>query len=339
MKKKARLICLAATLVVAVTFVLVGFLAQPDTARSAEPIVLKAVTAWPKPVTDNQAFFLFVDIVNEKVAKEAPGALEIKYLGGPEAVKTMEQPQALQTGVIDMCFTTTAYYTSILPEVDAVKLSAFTASQERTNGAWAYLNSLHEKVGIYYLARLGLDTKFHLYLKKPINKATLKGLNIRVSPMYLQGVKALGGNPVVIPPTDVYTSLERGVVDGYCWPAFGIKDWGWDKLTKYVVDPGFYVVPNPVLMNLKTWNKLPKNLQDLLTAAAIEAEKQATAHFAKLAVADRPMLIKEGIKVITLSPTESKKFIKAFYDPAWEDILKKSPKVGAELKKLLTKKM
>jgi TRAP-type C4-dicarboxylate transport system substrate-binding protein len=336
MKRKRQLFFQVLTLVFAVISVFLVSLAQPDMARG-EPIVLKAVTAWPKPVTDNQAFFIFKELVEKKVAEKYPKELEIKYLGGPEAVKMPEQVHALQTGVIDMCFTTTAYYLSVLPEVDAIKLSAFKASEERTNGAWAYLNSLHEKVGIYYLARLGLDVKFHLYLKKPIETANLKGLNIRVSPMYLQGIKALGGNPVVIPPTEVYTGLERGVVDGYCWPAMGIRDWGWEKQTKYVVDPGFYIVPNPVLVNLKTWKKLPKKFKALLTDAAVEAEKKAAEHFAKLAEEDRPMLLKAGLKVIELSPAEKEKFLKAFYDPAWEDILKKSPKAGAELKKLLTK--
>ena len=335
MKKKERLFVQGFTLFFALIFVSLVLLAQPDRARS-ESYVLKAVTAWPKPVTDNKAFFIFVDLLEKKVAEKYPGELKINYVGGPEAVKTMEQAHALQTGLIDMCFTTTAYYTSVLPEVDAVKLSDFPAWQERQRGAWAYLNDLHEKLGIYYLARLGLDVKFHLYLIKPIKAADLKGLNIRVSPMYLQVVKALGGNPVVIPPTEVYTGLQRGVVDGYCWPAMGIKDWGWEKLTKYVVDPGFYRVPNPLLVNLKTWNKLPKKLIYLLTETAVEAEKKAAEVFEGLVKEDRPMLLKEGIKVIELPPAERQKFLKAAYDPAWADIIRKNPSVGAELKKLLT---
>jgi TRAP-type C4-dicarboxylate transport system substrate-binding protein len=336
MTKKKRLLFQVFVLTIAVILGSLVLLAQPDRARS-ESYVLKAITAWPKPVTDNKAFFIFVDLLEKKVAATYPGELKINYVGGPEAVKTMEQIHALQTGVIDMCFTTTAYYTSVLPEVDAVKLSDFPAWQERQRGAWAYLNDLHEKVGIYYLARLGLDVKFHLYLIKPIKTADLKGFNIRVSPMYLQVVKALGGNPVVIPPTEVYTALQRGVVDGYCWPAMGIKDWGWDKLTKYVVDPGFYRVPNPLLVNLKTWNKLPKKLIYLLTQAAVEAEKKAAEYFQGLVKEDRPMLLKEGIQVIELPPAEREKFLKAAYDPAWADIIQKNPKVGAELKKLLTK--
>jgi TRAP-type C4-dicarboxylate transport system substrate-binding protein len=240
--------------------------------------------------------------------------------------------------MVDMAYTTNAYYLSVLPEVDAYKLSEFTPMEERANGAWKYMNDLHEKKGLYLLGRLGLGEKFYLYLKKPIQSADLKGLNIRVSPMYLQIIKGLGGNPVVIPPTEVYAALERNVVDGFCWPAVGIRDWGWQKQVKYIVEPGFYQVPNPLVINLNTWNNLPKKIKDLLTEAAVEAEKRAIAHFDELAKQERPILIKEGIQVIDLPPAEKEKFLKVAYDEGWKDILEKSPQIGAKLKELLTKK-
>ena len=305
----------------------------------AEPISLKAVTAWPKTASEFKAFTTFTDLVEQMVAKKYPGELKIQYIGGPEAVKTPDQVQALQRGMVDMVFTTNAYYVSLLPEVDALKLSDFTPSEERTNGAWAYMNDLHEKkIGIYYLARLGLGTKFHLYLKKPIKSADLKGLNIRVSPMYLQAIKGLGGNPVVIPPTEVFAALERNVVDGYCWPAVGIRDWGWQKHTQYVVDPGFYNVPNPLLVNVKVWNQLPQKMRDLLTEAAIEAEKRVVANFEELAKQERPILLKEGIRVIDLPPAEKERFLKVAYDEGWKDIIAKSPQIGPKLNELFTKK-
>ena len=305
----------------------------------AEPITLKAVTAWPKTASEYKAFTTFTDLVEQMVAKKYPGELKIQFIGGPEAVKTPDQVQACQRGMVDMVFTTNAYYVSLFPEVDALKLSNFTPSEERASGAWAYMNDLHEKkIGIYYLARLGLGTKFHLYLKKPIKSADLKGLNIRVSPMYLQAIKGLGGNPVVIPPTEVYAALERNVVDGYCWPAVGIRDWGWQKHTQYVVDPGFYNVPNPLLINLKTWNQLPPKLRYLFTEAALEAEKKVVANFEELARQERPILLKEGIQVIDLPTAEKEKFLNVAYDEGWKDIITKSPQIGPKLKELLTKK-
>ncbi|NWF92293.1 MAG: TRAP transporter substrate-binding protein DctP [Syntrophaceae bacterium] len=320
-------------------FVLTTVLLTQYGLAKAETVTLKAVTAWPKTASEYKAFATFTELAEQMVARKYPGELKIQYIGGPEAVKTPDQVQALQRGMVDMVFTTTAYYLSVLPEVDAIKLSNLTPSEERASGAWAYLNELHEKkVGIYYLARLGLGTKFHLYLKKPIKSADLKGLNIRVSPMYLQAIKGLGGNPVVIPPTEVYVALERNVVDGYCWPAVGIRDWGWQKHTKYVVDPGFYNVPNPLLVNLKIWNQMPQKLRDLLTEAAIEAEKRVVAAFDELSRQERPMLLKEGIQVIDLAPAEKEKFLKVAYEEGWKDLLNKSPQAGAKLKELLTKK-
>jgi TRAP-type C4-dicarboxylate transport system substrate-binding protein len=304
----------------------------------AETITLKAVTGWPKPSSENISFFIFTELVEQMAAKKYPGELKINYVGGPEAVKSTDQVQAGQRGMVDMVYTTNAYYLSVLPEVDAYKLSDFTPMEERANGTWKYMNDLHEKKGLYLLGRLGLGEKFYLYLKKPIQSADLKGLNIRVSPMYLQIIKGLGGNPVVIPPTEVYVALERNVVDGFCWPAVGIRDWGWQKQVKYIVEPGFYQVPNPLLMNLNTWNKLPKKFKDLLTEAAVEAEKRAIAHFDELAKQERPILLKEGLQVIDLPPAEKEKFLKVAYDEGWKDVLEKNPGTGPKLKELLTKK-
>ena len=303
----------------------------------AETVTLKAVTAWPKASSENKAFFIFTELVEQMVAKKYPGELKINYVGGPEAVKSNDQVQAAQRGMVDMVYTTNAYYVSVLPEVDAYKLSEYTPNEERSNGAWKYMNDLHEKKGLFLVGRLGLGEKFFLYLKKPIKTADLKGLNIRVSPMYLQIIKGLGGNPVVIPPTEVYPALERNVVDGFCWPAVGIRDWGWQKQVKYIVEPGFYQVPNPLVMNLKTWNNLPKKFKDLLTEAAIEAEKKTISYFDDLAKQERPILVKEGLQVIDLPAAEKQKFLKVGYDEGWKDIVQKNPKTGPELKKLLTR--
>ena len=331
MKKKLAFLLLVVFSVLTVSMIPVGLL-------QAETITLKAVTAWPKTSSENKSFTIFTELVEQMAAKKYPGELKIIYIGGPEAVKSTDQVQACQRGMVDMVYTTNAYYVSVLPEVDAYKLSDFTPMEERANGAWKLMNDLHEKKGLFLLGRLGLGEKFYLYLKKPIQTADLKGFNIRVSPMYLQIIKGLGGNPVVIPPTEVYAALERNVVDGFCWPAVGIRDWGWHKEVKYIVEPGFYQVPNPLVMNLNVWNKLPKKFKDLLTEAAMEAEKRTITHFNELAKQERPILLKEGLQVIDLPVAEKQKFLKVGFEEGWNDIIQKNPKTGPELKTLLTRK-
>src|SRR5512147_1075457 len=134
-------------------------------AAAAEPVVLKAVTGWPKSSSEVKAFQIFLETVDEMVARSAPGELRIQYIGGPEAVKINDQVQAAQRGMVDMVYTTTAYYLSVIPDVDALKLSELTPAEERKSGAWALLNRIHEQKGLHYLARLGLGEPFHLYLK------------------------------------------------------------------------------------------------------------------------------------------------------------------------------
>lgn len=305
----------------------------------AQTMTLKAITAWPKNASDNKSLDFFIESVERQVATKFPGELKIHLIGGPEAVKITDQVHAAQTGMVDIVHTTNAYYVSLLPEADAMKLSELTPWEERASGAWAYYHELHEKkLGLYFLGRIGTDLPFSLYLNKPIKTADLKGFNIRVSPMYLQLVKGLGGNPVVIPPTEVYTALERKVVDGYGWPTVGIRDWGWEKQTKYIVEPRFYSGPHPLVMNLKTWNGLPNKFKDVITEAAMEAERKIVAYYVEEIKKEFILLKQAGLEVIDLPAAEKEKFLKVAYEEGWKDVLQKCPKTGPKLKGLLSKK-
>jgi TRAP-type C4-dicarboxylate transport system substrate-binding protein len=319
-----------------VLFVCGVFISQHGLA--AEPIILKAITAWPQNASDNKSLDFFLESVAQQVAKKYPGELKINFIGGPEAVKIQDQVPAAQRGMVDIVHTTNAYYVSVLPEVDAMKLSTLTPWEERASGAWAFYNDLHEKKGLYFLGRIGSDLPFSLYLTKPIKTADLRGFNIRVSPMYLQLVKGLGGNPVVIPPTEVYAALERNVVDGYGWPTIGIREWGWEKHTKFIVEPSFYSGPHPMVMNLKTWNGLPKKFKDVLNEAAMEAERKIVAYYVDEIKKEIPLLKQAGVQVIDLPPAEKEKFLKVAYDEGWKDVLQKNPETGPKLRDLLTKK-
>ena len=88
------------------------------------------------------------------------------------------------------------------------------------------------------MGRPGTGVLFQLFLNKPIKTvADLKGMKIRVSPTNVPFMKAVGANPVQMPPSDVYTAMERGVVDGYILPAHTIRDFGLGLPRN--VDPAF----------------------------------------------------------------------------------------------------
>jgi TRAP-type C4-dicarboxylate transport system substrate-binding protein len=306
---------------------------------SPEKFTLKAVSAWPKPVYETQNFMKFLDFVKENVALRYPGELEIRYLGGPEVTPHDEQVEALRKGAFDMVFGTSAYYVSILPVMDGINMTEISTSEERAKGVNEFINKFHrEKANAYYLGRMGTGMGFVFYLKKPVYKADLSGLKLRVSSSHIEFVKKLGGVPIALPPPDIYTALERGVIDGFAWPEGLIKEWGWHEVIKYVIaEPTFYQAVNQVLINFDTWNKLPRHLQELLELTVEQAH-----HYAMRRGQDR--LANEwqefkglGIQFITLPPPEAKKYRSTAYESLWEVVTKRDPQNTPKLRKLISK--
>lgn len=305
----------------------------------AKTITIKAVTAWPKSVWEVGNFNKFMDIVKDRVAQKYAGQLEIQYAGGPEVIPNQEQVEAARMGVVDMVFTTDGYYVSAVPEVNALSVSMLDGWEERSKGVNAFLDKIHqEKVGCVYLGRLGHNLPFTIYLTKPVKGLDdLKGLKIRCSPTLIGFLKKIGANPVVIPPPEVYTALERGVVDGYSWPAGLIKDWGWEKVTKCVIQPGVYNGANVLVMNKKKWDEIPPDLQKLLIEAEDEAARLAKQRALDLIKNEKEALQKMGVQYVELPPGEAKKLVDAAYSALWDVIIEKSPVNGPKLKEMVTK--
>jgi len=305
---------------------------------SAKKIKLRAITAWPKTVFEVQNFMKFLDMVKENVEKQYPGELEIQYKGGPEVIPNREQVEALRNGLVDIVFTTDGYYTSALPEVNALSLTKLKPWEERSTGVNDLLNKSHEsKLNSFYLGRMGSGIPFTLYLNKPITSADLSGLKIRCSPTHINFLKKLGAKPLVIPPPDVYTALERGLADGFIWPSGLIRDWGWHEVTKYVVTTDFYMAVNVVLVNKSKWDKIPTHLQKLLIDTQEQAEHYAVERGQAHVEKEFASFKKQGIQFIDLPADDAKKFKETAYSELWKIVIKKAPENGPKLKEMVSK--
>jgi TRAP-type C4-dicarboxylate transport system substrate-binding protein len=312
-----------------VAAVAAAILAQAAPA-AAQEITLRAVSAFAEGTQFSKNFERFI----EKVNKDGKGVVQINYIGGPRAVPPFEVGNAVRTKVVDMANVTGAFYTNLMPEADGFKLIGKPMSEQRKNGTWAYINELHnKKLNSHYLARQFHNVPFHIYLNKKIDKLDFSGLKIRVTPVYRDIVQALGGTPVNTAPGEVFTALERGVVDGYGWPVSGIFDLGWDKVTKFRMDPGFYSVEVNVLVNQDVWKGLSDAQRKVLNDAALWLEGLDSENVAvNKAEVDRQT--KAGIQPITFSPAEAKKFLDQANAVAWESVIKRAPDTAPKLREL-----
>jgi TRAP-type transport system periplasmic protein len=297
---------------------------------AAQEVTLRAVSAFAEGTEFSKNFERFV----EKVNSDGKGILKINYIGGPRAVPPFEVGNAVRTRVVDIANVTGAFYTNLMPEADGFKLNGKPMSEQRNNGTWEFLNRLHnQKLNSRYLARQFHNVPFHIYLNRKIEKIDFSGLKIRVTPVYRDVVEALGGAPITTPPGEVYTALERGVVDGYGWPITGIFDLGWEKVTKFRMEPPFYSVEVNVLVNLDAWKSLSDAQRQLLNETALwleglDSEKE------RVIKAERERQAAAGIQLLDFGPAAAKAFLDRAYDVAWQSVIKRAPETGPKLRQL-----
>ena len=301
---------------------------------SAQEVTLRVVSAF----AENSTYVKRLEAWIARVNAEGKGNLQLNFIGGPKAIPTFEVGNAVKTGVVDMAMSTGAFYTNVMPESDALKLTRMFVAEQRRNGAFDYINKVwNEKGNMQYLARMVENQPFHIYLTKRIDKPDLAGLKIRITPVYRYFFQALGAQVITTPPGEVYTALERGVVDGYGWPIGGIFDLNWQEKTKFRVDPGFYDAEVSLIVNLDKWKALPARQRDYLNQQAMAFEKQND-FWAKFSEDEIKRQAAAGIQTIRFDDATSKKYVQQAYETGWAGIIKLSPQYGPQMQKLFTKK-
>ena len=273
-----------------------------------------------------------------KVNAEGKGQLQINFIGGPKAIPTFEVGKSVRSVVIDLALNTGAFYTNVMVESDFLKLTQMPIAEQRKNGAFDAINAVwNEKGGMQYLGRFVENQPFHIYLTKRIEKPDLTGLKIRITPVYRDFFQALGATVITTAPGEVYTALERGVVDGYGWPIGGIFDLAWHEKTKFRVEPAFYDAEVSIIMNLQSWNKLNPAQRALLTRSIIEFEAGNT-YWNQYAAEESDRQTKAGIQTIRFDEATARTFRERAYEVAWAAAAKQSPDVAARFRPLFTKK-
>ncbi len=302
-------------------------------AASAQEITLRVVSAF----AENSTYVKRLEGWIARVNAEGKGNLQLNFIGGPKAIPTFEVGKAVSSGVVDMAMSTGAFYTNVMPEADALKLTRMFVAEQRKSGAFDYINQVwNEKGNMQYLARIVENQPFHIYLTKKIDKPDLNGLKIRITPVYRDFFQALGAQVITTPPGEVYTALERGVVDGYGWPIGGIFDLNWQEKTKFRVDPGFYDAEVSLIANLPKWKSLTPRQRDYLQQQALAFEGQNT-FWAQYTEDEIKRQAAAGIQAIRFEGAQRAEFLNKAYEAGWAGVIKSSPQHGPRMRELFGK--
>ena len=287
----------------------------------------------------------------ETVEDKTDGRITIELLPVGSIVEHNETLDAVAAGIIDGHVTDTSYFAGRDPAFGLIAnpVGAWSDPQEMFDfmdegGGNELMNEMLNPYGLQFIGATtpGLES---LVSKVPLDGVDdLKGLKMRAPEGLVQSVfAAAGASPVNLPGSEVYTSLDKGVIDAADYSVFSTNQaQGLHDIAKHPVYPGFHSLPLVEMsMNKSEWDDLPDDLKTALTESVKEF---AQLQVKTLAEADQKAVeeakAKGDITIHDWSDEERAKFRK-IAQGEWEKVAQKSDnaqKVYDELTAYLSEK-
>lgn len=255
----------------------------------------------------------------DSVTKASQGALSFRS-SGPEVVPFAEQFQPTAAGAFDLLFTHPAYHsgtTAIGLAMDAV---AADPVARREAGVIDLVDQHYARLGMKVLAVVPTGSKGFQYVTKAPLKASpsLSGMKVRGTVSYHPMIRALGGTPVVMGGGDVYSALEKGVIDAAAWGLTGVLDFKWNEVAKYYARPGFGQASLYIFMSLRSWQALNAQQQQWLSEEARRLEVASVKRFDELAAAEEMQMRQLGMQETRFPPADASRLEDLWAQGVWE---------------------
>ncbi len=252
----------------------------------------------------------------------------VRLVGGPEVVRPNNGGEAVGKGQFDILHGPTSYYIGAFPEGYAMLASNIPVSELHRNGGFAMLDGLYQKKMNTKLIAWGeSETGYNTYLTVvPKMRADgvpdLSGLKMRATGTYKPLFEALGSVTINMKESEIYTGLQRGLVQGFGWPETGVPALGLHKLVKVRVTPPYYRSNTVVTMNLCKWNSLTQAQKSAIESLSREYERTALVFMKKEVEADDRTIRQSGVKDIALQGAAAQKYLSVAYDAIWAEYRK-----------------
>lgn len=298
------------------------------TLARAETYTIKMATVAPEgsPWDDS------LKRVKQRWENQSGGRIKVRvFLGGKRGDENQTVGET-KRGEIQMVGASTGAIASLVPELNVLELPYLFQSVDEAD-------YILDKVIYDEMVQIFRDRGFELILWSengfrnfgtnfgPVKKpADLKGHKMRSqeNPIHLAMYRTLGALPDPIPTTETLSSLQNRVVDGYDQTALYATAIGLQKQTKYWLVSDHIYQPAAIIMNKAYFDKLPKDLQDVIKSGLDQETRDSRAGIRALTPLLLDNLKAEQIVVSTLAPAERTEWIKAT-KPVYDEYLKSAP--------------
>ncbi len=255
-------------------------------APKAKPIEWKMVTTWPPhfPMLGEGA-----DNLAKWIEEMSNGRLKITVYGGGELVPPLGVFDAVSQGTAEMGHGAAYYWAGKSPAVQFFAAVPFGFNAQSLN-AWLYSGGgmeiweeVYAKFNLKPFIAGNTGVQMGGWFNKEINSIDdLKGLKMRIPGLGGKVLAKAGGNAVLVAGGEIYTNLDRGVIDATEWvgPYHDLK-MGFYKAAKYYYYPGWHECGTGLeaMVNLDAWNSLPDDLKAIVEAATYKANMWMLSEF------------------------------------------------------------
>ncbi|MFN8337957.1 MAG: TRAP transporter substrate-binding protein [Saprospiraceae bacterium] len=235
----------------------------------------KMVTTWPPnfPVL-GEACQKFADWVYQMSA----GQMSIKVYGAGELIPALEVFDAVSSGAAELGNGAAYYWAGKAPSAQFFASIPFGMNAQQMN-AWLYSGGglhlwqeLYKKFGLKVFPSGNTGMQMGGWFNKEINTIEdFKGLKMRMPGLGAKVLAKAGATAVLSSGSEIYTNLERGVIDATEWIGpYHDYVMGFHKIAKYYYSPGWHE-PGSVLeniINLKAFEELPDHLKEIIQSAS-----------------------------------------------------------------------
>ena len=205
-------------------------------------------------------------------------------------VPTFETLDAVRANVLQAMVQWPGYFTGKDPAFAVISDFICAYDQPWEYEAWFYygggqelITELYKPFGVVSVgvAMWGIESEFTTYpFRKPEDFAGKKWRSPHG--MTADLVARMGGSPVILPGEETYSALDKGVIDALDWATPSMNHGlGFSRVAKYFTWPGFRSMPISTLaINAKEWEKLPKDIQEIVKSAMREYNADVLARLA-----------------------------------------------------------
>lgn len=290
---------------------------------------LKMLVSWPRPfVMTKELAIPFA----EALMSQSDGDIQVRIYS-PEVVPPFEQLEPVQAGAFDLLYTNPAYHagtTSIGLTIEAVSRGA---EFRRRTGIWDAYDRHYQTLGLKLLAIIDHGARGYQIVHRDYHHTPelLAGNKIRGTISYHPVIRALGGVPVLLPLSDVYSALEKGVIDGLAFPSVGLAQQRLYEVTSTLLRPTFGTTNTLALMNLAKWHSLSPAEQEIILQVGIDMELRLSERMEALAAEEETFLISQGMRVAELGQPHASELEDYWVEGLWALARRKSPDAAARV--------